>query len=316
MPTADLNLESIEKAARVIDPVFRNSPQFVDDSLSAALGRNLLLKIETVNPVRSFKGRGADFFMRSLHSQRSVVCASAGNFGQAMAYAGRSVGIPVEVFVPVDVNPIKLARIKSFGATVTVAGRDFEGAKENARAAARQTGRLFVEDGEEDAITEGAGTIGVELFASGPLDTIVVPVGDGALITGVATWIKAHSPRTRIVGVCAAGAPAMAESWRTGRVIATQSSETIADGMAVRVPVAKAVDRIGKLVDDMVLVDDAALIEAMRLVFSTLGLLLEPSGAAGLAAIRFHSLPGERIATILTGSNVHPGMLPELVTPS
>jgi threonine dehydratase len=309
-----VNLGNIEKAASLIDRVFRNSPQFVDDTLCAVLRRRVLVKVETGNPVRSFKGRGADFLVRSLDSKQKIVCASAGNFGQAMAYAGRNRGIAVQVFVSTEVNPAKAARIESFGAKVTLAGADFEAAKDHARGhAAQHPECVFVEDGEDDAITEGAGTIGVELLESGAIDTVVLPVGDGALITGVASWIKEHSPGTKIVGVCASGAPAMLESWRNGRVMATQSTETIADGIAVRVPIAKAVDRIRNLVDEMVLVDDASLIEGMQLAASALGLLLEPAGAAGLAAIRAHELPGDRLATVLTGSNLHPKLLPDVL---
>ena len=158
----------------------------------------------------------------------------------------------------------------------------------------------------EPAIAEGAGTIGVELLAAGPFDTIVVPVGDGALIAGIARWIKHHAPETRIVGVCASGAPCMAMSWQAGRPVSTARSDTIAEGIAVRVPVPESVARLVVLVDDMVLVDDSNLLQAMQLSAQTLGLLLEPSGAAGLAAIRAGNLPGDRLATVLTGSNLRP----------
>ena len=107
----DLKLENIEEAARVIDPVFLNSPQFEDEQLCAALGRRVVVKVETANPIRSFKGRGADYLFRKLDAKMTVVCASAGNFGQAVAYAGRSRGMAVEVFVPTDVNPIKVKRM-------------------------------------------------------------------------------------------------------------------------------------------------------------------------------------------------------------
>lgn len=191
-----------------------------------------------------------------------------------------------------------------------LAGADLDNAKEHARRYAdQQPGCVFVEDGEDPAISEGAGTMGVELLRAGSIDTIVLPVGDGALISGVATWVKQHSPKTKIIGVCASGAPAMAKSWRAGRPIATERTDTIADGIAVRVPIAKAVERIKNLVDEMVLIDDSQLLKAMQLAVSTLGLLLEPSGAAGLAAILAHTLAGDQLATVLTGSNVHPELV-------
>ena len=311
MPSVDLG--NIEKASTLIDPLFRNTPQFEDETLRRALGRRVLLKVETLNPIRSFKGRGADFFARTLDPKQKIVCASAGNFGQAMAYAAGRRGLPVEVFVAEDVNPAKAERMRLLGAKITMAGKDFEGAKHAARQlAARNAEYLFVEDGEEEALTEGAGTIGIELLQAGTIDSAVVPIGDGALISGVATWMKAHSPQTKIIGVCPKGAPAMFESWKKGRIISGES-HTIADGIAVTAPVPKAVGRLKDLVDDIVLVDDDDLIDAMKLSLSALGLVLEPSGAAGLAAIRRHQLSGERFATILTGSNVHPKMLPELL---
>jgi threonine dehydratase len=303
----DLSVARIEEATRTIDPVFLNTPQYADEQLNAALGRNVVVKVETANPLRSFKGRGADYFVGQLGGSPTVVCSSTGNFGQAMAYAGRRRGLSVEVFVPETVNPVKLARMRSFGARVTAVGVDSAAAEAAARErAAAARGCVYVEDGREPAIAEGAGTIGVELLAAGPFDTVVLPVGDGALIAGVARWIKDRAAGTRIIGVCASGAPSVAMSWRAGKPVSTERSDTIAEGIEVRVPVPESVARLVALVDDMVLVDDSDLLEAMQLSAETLGLLLEPSGAAGLAAIRVHDLRGDRLATVLTGSNLRP----------
>jgi threonine dehydratase len=303
----DLSLARIEEAARTIDPVFLNTPQYADAQLSAALGRTVVVKVETANPLRSFKGRGADFIMSRLGAGPTVICSSTGNFGQAVAYAGRRRGIAVEVFVPENVNPVKLARMQAFGARVTAVGADFAASESAARDhVATRTGCVYIEDGKEPEIAEGAGTIGVELIRAGPFDAVVLPVGDGALIAGIALWIKEHAPATRIIGVCASGAPCMALSWRAGAPVSTERSDTIAEGIEVREPVPESVVRLVALVDDMVLVDDSDLLRAMQLSAQTLGLLLEPSGAAGLAAIQVHDLPGDRVATVLTGSNLRP----------
>ena len=311
----DLDLSRIEEAARTVDPVFLNTPQYADEQLSAALGRHLVVKVETANPLRSFKGRGADFLMGRVDPRSTVVCSSTGNFGQAMAYAGRRRGIAVEVFVPENVNPVKLARMRAFGARVTPTGADSAASEAAARDyVAGREGCVYVEDGRETAIAEGAGTIGVELVRAGPFDAVVLPVGDGALISGIALWMKHRAPKTRIIGVCASGAPSMALSWRAGKPISTERSDTIAEGIEVRVPVPESVVRLVALVDDMVLVDDSDLLDAMQLSVQTLGLLLEPSGAAGLAAIRVHNLTGDRLATVLTGSNLRPEHLHGLTT--
>jgi threonine dehydratase len=126
--------------------------------------------------------------------------------------------------------------------------------------------------------------------------------------------MKHHAPRTRIVGVCASGAPCMALSWRARKPVSTERSDTIAEGIEVRVPVPESVARLVALVDDMVVVDDADLLDAMQLSVRTLGILLEPSAAAGLAAIRVHDIPGDRLATVLTGSNLRPEHLRVLAT--
>ncbi len=337
MPTPSLSLANIEKAAQVIDPVFLHTPQYEDIALNAALGRRVLVKVETANPIRSFKGRGSDFFARSLDSKQRIVCASAGNFGQAMAYVGRSRNISVEVFVANDVNPAKAERMRSLGAHVTLCDGDFDLAKELARReAAEHPNCVFVEDGAEDSVSEGAGSIGVELLTGETIDTVVVPLGDGALMNGVAAWIKHRSLDTRIIGVCPEATPAMLHAWREARGIeqrlpvphaspsahgpnslageeTSQPAHTIADGIETHVPVRKSVEMMKDLVDDIVLVSDDELIAAMRLSLSALGLILEPSGAAGLAAIRRHELPGERLATILSGSNIHPQLFAKLL---
>jgi threonine dehydratase len=295
----DLDLARIGAAARAVDPVFRDSPQFVSEPLCAVLGRNVLVKLETANPLGSFKGRGADFFMRSLPPGRTVVCASSGNFGQALAYAARARGVAVHVYVSAGLEAGILARMQSFGARVTVAEGDPARA---ARAhAAAHPGCVLANN--QPAVAEGAGTIGVELLRAGQLDTVVLPVGDGALITGVGRWIKAHSPGTRMVGVCPMAAPAMARSWQAGRVVRADPGGTIADGLAMREPAPEALRRLRELVDDMVLVTDAALVDAMHLAARTLGLLADPSAVAGLAAIARHDLPGRGLATVITGAD-------------
>jgi threonine dehydratase len=307
LTTLDLDPHRIAAATDVIDRVFLNSPQYVDPMLADVLGRPVLLKVETANPLRSFKGRGAELLLHRMESEgrsaERLVCASTGNFGQAIAYAARRRAIEVTVFVPSDVTPTKRDRMDRLGAEVIVVDGDGDDAGDAARAfAASRPDLVFVEDGHEPAVAEGAGTIGIELLRQ-PIDTIVVPVGDGALITGIGCWVKAHAPEVRIVGVCASGAPSMALSWRAEQPVATERADTIAEGIAVRDPVAASVARMRAVVDDMVLVDDADLIAAMELASRHVGIALEPAGAAGLAALKVHDLPGRHVATVLTGAN-------------
>jgi threonine dehydratase len=303
-----IELSNIERAARDIDPVFRATPQFEADSLGRALGTRVLLKVETINPIRSFKGRGTDYFVRCLNpGPGRLVTASAGNFGQGLAWAARSRGIRLDVFAAESANPLKVTRMRELGATVHLAGRDFDDAKAHARAFGEREGVVFVEDGREPAITEGAGSIAVELTAwPQPIATAIIPLGNGALLGGMGTWLRHASPATRIIGVCAAGAPAMRESLRAGRPIQTDSVATIADGIGVRVPVPEALDYLPAVVDDVVLVSEDSLRRAMALVQSTTGLVAEPAGAAGIAALIEHPALGAKglVATPLCGSNV------------
>jgi len=308
MPPSRLSLDRIARAAREIDGVFLHSPQFRAESLGEGLGVDLFLKVESVNPIRSFKGRGADFFVREItETKQPLVCASAGNFGQGMAYAARRRGMTLDVFASIRANPLKIARMRAFGATVNQAGDDFDAAKDAARAYASATGARYVEDGREPAISEGAGSIAVELLDwRDGFDTLLVPLGNGALLGGVGTWVRAHAPGVRIVGVCAEGAPSMERSWREGRVIETESADTISDGIAVRVPIVEALGDLSGVVDDVLLVDDLTTIDAMRRIFSHLGLVVEPAGAVGVAALMTHraQFVGTRVATILCGGNL------------
>ena len=304
-----LSLANIEDAARTVDPVFLNSPQYVCESLSDALTVRTLVKVETLNPIRSFKGRGADYFASGLTPGAKVITASAGNLGQAMAYACRRRGIELTVYASVNANPLKIERMKALGATVILYGEDFDAAKTQAKLAAASSGLPMVEDGKEPRLSEGAGSIAVELLDHRePIDTILVALGNGAILGGMARYVKARSPAVEVIGVAAAGAPCMERSWRSRTLVEPDRIATIADGMGTRVPIPEALDDLRNTVDDIVLVEDDRLIEGMRLAHRHLGLVLEPSGAAGIAALlaaakRFH---GRTVATILCGGNLTP----------
>jgi threonine dehydratase len=300
-----LSLERIERAPTVIDPVFLDSPQYVAESLGRELGCRVVVKVETLNPIRSFKGRGTELLVSSLTGDAHLVCASAGNFGQGMAWSGRKRGLPVTVFCATTANPLKIERMRSFGAEVRPVGRDFDEAHHAAVEFARANGARLIEDGRNVEIAEGAGTIGVELTRwPEPLDSIVVPLGDGALLAGIAAWVKAKRPATQMVGVCAAGAPAMERSWRAGRV-RELPGHTIADGIEVTSPFAEALSDITGVVDDVLLVEDDAIVSAIRLAHRELGVVLEPAGAAALAAVVTHPdrFRDRLVAVLLTGGN-------------
>ena len=305
-----LSLSAISQAAHSVDPVFLGSPQFVCEPLSETLGCTLTLKIETMNPIRCFKGRGADYFLQKVVSEkdsRALVCASAGNFGQALAYSCRSLNRQLVIYAATTANRVKIERMQDLGAEVRLVGSDFDSAKAAAREWADTHGAWMVEDGLEPEISEGAGTIAIELLAHGALyDDVIVPVGNGALINGVGRWIKASSPSTRVVGVCAAGADSMAQSWRLGEVVETEYARTLADGIAVRVPIPESVADMEGLVDEILLVDEDAIEQAQSLLLHQAGVVVEPAGCVTVAALlnsaeRFRS---RQVATVITGSNL------------
>ena len=303
-----ISVERIREASVTIDPVFRDSPQFVCEPLSDRLGVATILKVECLNPIRSFKGRGTDFLLQKMGRQSAgFVCASAGNFGQGMAYAARKRGDPMTVFAAVSANPLKIDRMRALGADVVLQGADFDEAKAAAKEHAGRSGSMYVEDGLIPAIAEGAGTIALELGRlEDPLDAVFVPLGNGSLINGIGTWVKKFFPATRVIAVCAAGAPSMELSWRAGRPVSTGAAHTIADGISVRVPIPEALTAMRSTVDEVMLVSDEEIVAAMRLLFVDAGLVVEPAGAAGVAAIakRAGDYAGRRVATPICGGNL------------
>ncbi len=307
-PSAD----GIQAAFSAIDPVFTRSPLIEQQTANAALGMRLFAKVETLNPIRSFKGRGTDWWMQNEPpGDHPVVSASAGNFGQGLAYAGRARGRKVVIFSATTANPGKVEAMRRLGAEVRLEGDDFDAAKAAARAYAESHGCPFVEDGALRAIAEGAGTIALEiterLSSDGiSLDTIIVPLGNGALLTGVGTWVRAKAPGCRIIGIVAANAPAMKQSWEAGELVSTDTADTTADGIAVRECVPYALDCMKTTVDQVWEVSEEAIRQARNFCLTHYGLVVEEAGSAGLAGLigNGSSLQGKTVATILCGGNV------------
>ena len=305
-PSHRLRLAAILRAATVIDPVFTKTPQFEAASLGEALGISTTVKVETANPIRCFKGRGAGFLLHERPSRDVLVAASAGNFGQGLAWAARRAGTPLVIYAATTANPRKLQSMRGLGADVRLAGHDVDAAKAVARHEAQLHGWRFVEDGADPEIAEGAGTIGAEL-ATSRMDAVVLPMGNGALVTGVGRWLKAVAPTVEVVAVCAAGAPSMALSFRAGEPVTSAAADTAADGIAIREPVRNAVTDLQGTVDDVVTVTERSLQRAAALSQEHLGMVAELSGSAGIAALLEHHerFAGRRVATVLCGSNAH-----------
>lgn len=304
-----LKIENIRAAVGSIDPVFLNTPQYHADSLSRLLDAKVVIKVETANPIRSFKGRGAEYLASKIPPKTKLITASAGNFGQAMAYACGRRSIDLTVYARVNANPLKLERMRTLGATVVLHGDDFDAAKIEAKRVAGETGIRMVEDGLAAETGEAAGTIGLELAEwKTPLDAVLLPLGNGALACGVGRYLKHVRPEIRVVAIQSAGAPAMLESWRQRRVVTFDTISTIADGIGVRIPIPECVRDMEGVIDEGIFVEDASLIEAMRLAHAHLGIVLEPSGAAGLAALleNRERFADQTVAVVLCGGNLTP----------
>ncbi|WP_392957511.1 threonine/serine dehydratase [Streptomyces sp. LN245] len=309
MQQTRLDLARIRAARRVIDPLFLDTPLYRCEAPEPGLGCTVSIKLETANPVRSFKARGTEVVASRLaeKSSRAVVCASAGNLGQALAWSGQGRGLDVTVVASRFATAAKLDRIRALGARLELVDGDHELARERAAAVARYDGIRLVEDSLDIETCEGAATIGLELVDSLPsFDAVLIALGGGALATDVRHVLKACAPQVEVICVQPLGAPAMTHSWRQRRVVTTDSTDTIADGVAGRRPIPAVLDDLLQVADDAVLVKEASIIAGMRLLFDHAGLVVEPSAALGVAAIledrdRF---TGRHVVTIVCGSNV------------
>ncbi len=264
-------------------------------------------KDETATPIQSFKGRGACNLLAQMPDAQGAVCASAGNFGQGLAWAARGRRLPLTIFASRNAVCSKVEAMRSLGATVVLEGDDFDAAKEAAAAYSASRDLLYIEDGAHAAVAEGAGTVALEILKDAPdIDSIICPLGNGALAAGLGCWMKHSRPQLEVVAVSAIGAPAMARSVLSGRAETTPFVDTIADGIAVRIPIPSAVQALQGLVDTVVLVPDNAIRQAMALIFEALKIVVEPAGAAGFAAMLNDPArwAGKRVGIPLCGGNV------------
>jgi threonine dehydratase len=311
-----LDPDAIRAAYAAIPAAFRDTPQYVHEGLSARLGRPVIVKLETANPIRSFKGRGTWVAVTALADEgrigpdRPVVCASAGNFGQGIAYAARALGVPAVVFCSTRANQGKVARMRALGAAVHEVGDDFDTAREAAEAFAVERGALLLDDGDDVRISTGAATLALEVTDAvergelPPPSIASIPVGNGALAIGVASWLRAATPACHVLGVQAELADAMLRSWRAGRPIDIETAATYADGIASRVAVPRAVALMAGRFDQMVSVSEADLHDAQDLLTRELGVTVEGAAAAAWAGLLRAPGPDGAALMVITGSNV------------
>ncbi|WP_268793473.1 threonine ammonia-lyase [Rhodococcus sp. Leaf278] len=300
----------------------RRTPVVASRILSDLTGHEVRLKCENLQRTGSFKPRGAYNRIARLDAEQrahGVVAASAGNHAQGVAWAASQVGIESTVFMPVGVSLPKLVATKAYGATVHLVGSTVDEALTSAREFADRTGATLIHPFDHLDIVAGQATLGTELLQQMPdVGTIVIPTGGGGLLAGVAAAVKLTKPDVRVVGVQAEGAAAWPASLKAGHPIALTSMSTMADGIAVGLPGSVPFDHVQGWVDDIVTVSEDALSRALVLCIERAKLIVEPAGAAAVAALMTHSaeqlgLTGS-VCAVLSGGNIDPLLLTHVIT--
>ncbi len=309
-------LSEIIKAKRQISAVVTKTPCAFAPLLSETVHANVYLKKENLQITGAYKLRGAYNKIASLskeEQQRGVIAASAGNHAQGVAYSARSFGIRATIIMPEATPLLKVTGTKALGAEVILHGDNYDEAYAFALKYAKENHLTFIHPFEDDYVIAGQGTVALEMFDDiSDLDIVVVPIGGGGLISGMASAIKQIDPKIRVIGVASAGAPAMYESFYAKKAINSKSVRTIADGIAVRDVSESNLAHILECVDDIVLVDDEEIAAAILFLLERQKLVVEGGGAAGVAAImhhKFHFDKHTKIGTVLSGGNIDVQML-------
>jgi len=304
------SIATIREAQRFLAKYFAPTRLVAAPYLSAAAGTNVYLKLETELPTGSFKVRGAFYALAQRLNRgpiQEVVACSTGNHGAAVACAAKQFGIKAKIFLPANCNPVKRGRIAALGASIVESG-DSDPASAFTLAAeyAMQPGVHFLNDATDEALPAGPATICCEILEQLPeTSAIFVPMGDTALIRGIAAAAKQIAPQVKIIGVQAERAPSYYLSWKEGKVVGTETCDTIADGLATRTPEAANVRDLKSLVDDVVLVSEEQMLRAIEVLLLEEHVLAEPAGAASTAALLQSTAGcGEHVALVVSGANI------------
>ena len=307
-----VSLDEVRAAAARLRDFARRTPLLVAHDTSLTGGRPLRLKCENLQRGGAFKLRGAYNFIAQLPSDvrsRGVVTYSSGNHGRAVALAARELGVMATVVVPVDAPSVKVEGIRRLGAEVVEEGTTSEERQRRAEAIAADLEAVIVQPFDDPQIIAGQGTVGLEIIEEWPdVERVVVPVGGGGLISGVAVAIRALAPGVSVYGVEPSGAASMLRSLESGKPVSLDSIDTVADGLKPTRPGDLTVAHTRALVDDVVVVEDEAILTALAWCAEECRMVVEPSGAAGVAALLAKALPEPDVATavVLSGGNVDP----------
>lgn len=313
-----LTLADIQQAQRLMLDVVHHTPLDKSTTFSNMAGYEVYLKLENLQKTGSFKIRGAHNKIHSLtaaEKDKGVIAASAGNHAQGVAYAARMAGIKATIVMP-EVAPLaKIMATRGYGAEVVLSGMGYDDAFQKAQELEKQQGQTFIHAFNDYQVIAGQGTIGLEILQDlEDVSAIVVPVGGGGLIAGIALAVKELAPHVKVYGVQAQGAPAMYMSKRAHTRKGTPDAVTVADGIAVKMPGDLTFHIIDRYVDDIVVVDDEAIASTILMLLERSKLMVEGAGAVGLAAILNHKIPGSgKVATIISGGNVDVNFIARII---
>jgi threonine dehydratase len=303
-------LHDVVRARRILAPHLPRTPLLHAPALDRLLGARVYVKCENVLPTGAFKVRGGINLLSSFgpeERRRGVITASTGNHGQSIAYAGRMLGIPVTIGAPLESNPLKIAAMRALGARVVLEGRDFDEAREWVERTAQAEGSRYVHSANEPLLIAGVGTASLEVMEELPeVDAILVPIGAGSGACGHCITAKAISPKVEVIGVQAELANPVYRSLKEGRMVSLDRMETFAEGIATRVPFALPITILRRHLDDIVLVSDDEMMDAILLLAEAARQTAEGAGAASLAAaLRLGArLRGKTVVLILSGGNI------------
>ena len=306
-------MEEIIKASKVLEEILEPTPFKKNNNLSEMYDAQIFLKREDLQMVRSYKIRGAYNKIRSIEPERlasGIVCASAGNHAQGVAFSCNKLKIKGSIYMPTTTPRQKIDSVRMFGrdyVDIVLIGDTFDAANSAAIEYAKQSGKTFIPPFDDPKIIEGQGTIGYEILqqAKQPLDYIFVPIGGGGLASGIGSYIKRMSPSTKVIGVEPAGAPCMKTAIEKGEIVELEHIDKFVDGAAVKKAGALTYEVCKKVLDDIIIVPEGAVCTTIINMYNKNAIVVEPAGALSVAALRFYAdkIRGKNIACIVSGSN-------------
>ncbi len=306
-------IEAIEKASGVLEEILTPTPFQKNNNLSDIYEAEVYLKREDLQMVRSYKIRGAYNKIRSIDSENmknGIVCASAGNHAQGVAFSCSKLKIMGSIFMPVTTPKQKIEQVRMFGKEyieIVLTGDTFDAANAAAIKYASENSKTFIPPFDDPKVMEGQGTIGLEIMqqASEPLDYIFVPIGGGGLASGLGAYIKQVSPSTKVIGVEPGGAPCMKAAIENGAVIELDEIDKFVDGAAVKKAGALTYEVCKEVLDDIIVVPEGAVCTTIINMYNKSAIVVEPAGALSTAALKFYKdkIKGKRVACIISGSN-------------